>query len=114
MERIEVGAAPRAPACIRGVLWVTTPAEVARIDPVSGRVLSRLSLGETLGHAAEGPDGLVWVTDKQHSRVYRLSPDGHAVVDSFPAGPAAFALARVGGAMWITSFAGSDVRRFEP
>jgi hypothetical protein len=54
------------------------------------------------------------VTDRQHSLVHRLTPDGRHVLDSFPAGPGAFAMARAGRAMWITSFAGSDVRRFAP
>ncbi len=77
-------------------------------------MLSRLRLGETLAHAAAGPDGLVWVTDKQHSVVHRVDPEGRAVVDSFPAGPGAFALARAGRGMWVTSFAGSDIRRYQP
>jgi streptogramin lyase len=113
MQRIDVGtASPRDPVCIRGVVWVTTPDSIVRVEPRSGRVLSRLQIGETLGEAAEGPDGLVWATDKQHSRVHRLTLEGN-LVDSFPAGPGAFALARVGSSMWVTSFAGSDVRRFD-
>jgi streptogramin lyase len=114
MRRIDVGtAAPGWPVCIRGVVWVTTPDTIVRIEPRSGLVLTRLQVGETLAHAAEGPDGLVWVTDKQHSLVHRLTLEGNLVVDSFPAGPGAFALARVGNSMWVTSFAGSDVRRFD-
>lgn len=114
MRRIDVGlAAPRSPTCVRGVVWVTTPDSVARIEPRSGRVLSRLHIGETLAHAAEAPDGLVWVTDKQHSLIHRLTLAGDLVVDGFSAGPGAFALARAGGSMWVTSFAGSDVRRFD-
>jgi streptogramin lyase len=87
---------------------------VIRIDARSGRVLSRLRIGENLADSAAGPDGLVWVTDKQHSVVHRVDPLGREVVDSFPAGPGAYALARAGGAMWVTSFAGSDVRSFVP
>jgi streptogramin lyase len=115
MRRIDVGASAHGwPECIRGTVWVTTPDSVVRIDAARGRILSRLRIGETLAHAAEGPDGLVWVTDKQHSRIHRLTPTGDRVVDGFPAGPGAFALARAAGAMWVTSFAGSDARRFEP
>ena len=55
----------------------------------------------------------MWVTDKQHSLVHRLTLEGNLVVDSFPAGPGAFALARAGTSMWVTSFAGSDARRFD-
>lgn len=115
VRRVPVGAAsPGWPHCIRGTLWVITPDTVLRLDPRTGRVLSRLRIGETLAHAALAPDGLVWVTDKQHSVVHRVDVSGRSVVDSFPAGPGAFALARLGDGMWVTSFAGSDVRKFEP
>jgi hypothetical protein len=86
---------------------------VLRLDARTGRVLSRLRIGDTLADAAAGPDDLVWVTDKQHSVVHRVAASGRSVVDSFPAGPGAFALARVGDSMWVTSFAGADVRRFD-
>jgi YVTN family beta-propeller protein len=114
VRQVAVGATPEWPHCIRGVVWVTTPDSVLRLNARTGRVLSRLELGETLADAAVGPDGLVWVTDKEHSVVRRLGSDGRSLVDSFPAGPGAFALARVGNSMWVTSFAGSDVRRFDP
>jgi streptogramin lyase len=106
--------APGWPQCLRGALWVTTPDRILRLSPRTGRGRSQLVIAETLADAALGPDGLVWVTDKQHSLVHRLDPSGRQVLDSFPAGPGAFALARAGGAMWITSFAGADVRRYEP
>jgi hypothetical protein len=54
----------------------------------------------------------VWVTDKERSLVHRVDPVNRRLVDAFAAGPGAYALARTGDAMWITSFAGSDVRRF--
>lgn len=115
MRKVEVvDEAPGWPTCIRGVLWVTTPDSVLRVDPRTGRLLTSLHVGETLADAAPGPDGLVWVTDKQHSVVHRLTPDGRHALDSFPAGPGAFALAREGRAMWVTSFAGADVRSFVP
>jgi streptogramin lyase len=115
IRRVAVGEdSPRAPRCVRGELWVTTLDTVLRIDARTGRVLSRLKIGETLGNAALGPDGLVWVTDKQNSVVHRLDARGRRVVDGFPAGPGAFALARAGEAMWVTSFAGVDVRRYDP
>ena len=115
MRRIPVDStAPGWPHCIHGEVWVITPDSVLRVHARTGRVLSRLRLGETLAQAVAAPDGLVWVTDKQHSAVHRVHPPGLKVVDSFPAGPGAFAIARAGGSMWITSFAGSDVRRYDP
>ena len=113
IRRIPVAATePRRPRCIRGVLWVATPESVLRLDPSSGRVLGRLRIGETLADIAAAPDGLVWVTDKEHSVVYRLDPTGSKIIDSFPAGAGAYALVRTGGTMWVTSFAGSDVRGY--
>jgi len=115
VRRVALGAAaPRAPVCLRSELWVTSPDTVLRLDPRTGRVRSRLTIGETLSDAAFGPDGLVWVTDKEHAVVHRLTPDGRQLVDSVPAGPGAFAVARMGEAMWVTSFAGADVRRYDP
>lgn len=114
VRRVDVvAAAPAWPRCIRGELWVTTADSVVRVDARSGALLSYVSLGGTPTEAALGPDGLVWVTDKERSLVHRLDP-AVGVIDTFPAGPGAFELVRVGGAMWVTSFAGSDVRRFGP
>ena len=106
--------APAWPRCVRGDLWVTTPDSVLRVSPATGRLLSHYRLGGTPSEAAGSPDGLVWVTDKERSVVHRIEPDAGRVLDSFPAGSGAYAIARVGDAMWITSFAGADVRKFVP
>jgi hypothetical protein len=45
--------------------------------------------------------------------VFRIDPATNAINDSFRAGPGAYTMARAGNAMWITSFAGADVRRFD-
>ena len=115
IARIDVGApTPSTPRCVRGELWVTTRDSALRLDPGTGAVLARVWLGGTPADSAAGPDGLVWVTDKERSLVFRVDPAGDRVVDSFPAGPGAFALARLGDSMWVTSFAGADVRRYDP
>ena len=114
MRRVDVGTkAPGWPRCIRGELWVTTPNGVLRIDARSGEVLARLRLEGTPAEAAAGPDGLVWVTDKERSLVHRIYAKRGVVVNSFAAGPGAYSLARVDRAMWITSFAGADIRRYD-
>ena len=115
VERIDVGAeTPSWPSCIHGELWVTTSDSVLRLDSHTGAVLARVHLGGTPADITTGPDGLVWVTDKERSLVFRVDPTGNAVVDSFPAGPGAFSLARLGNSVWVTSFAGADVRRYDP
>jgi len=114
IHRIDVGAAnPGWPRCIRGELWVTASEILLKVDGTTGKVLAQVRLGGTLAEAAEGPDALVWVTDKERSLVHRVHAKDAVVTDTFEAGPGAYSLARVEGAMWITSFAGSDVRRFD-
>jgi hypothetical protein len=114
IRRVDVGTAnPGWPRCIRGVLWVTASSTLLKVDATTGEVRARLRLGGTLAEAADGPDALVWVTDKERSLVYRVWGGQPSLTDTFDAGPGAYSLARAGDAMWITSFAGSDVRRFE-
>jgi streptogramin lyase len=115
IEHVDVGAAtPSIPQCVRGELWVATADSVLRLDPHSARVLARVHLGGTPADIVAAPDGLVWVTDKERSLVYRVEPKGHGIVDSFAAGPGAFALATLRDSVWVTSFAGSDVRSYVP
>jgi streptogramin lyase len=114
VRRVDVGTAnPSWPRCIRGTLWVTASDTLLKVDGGTGKVLARLRLGGTLAEAAEGPEALVWVTDKERSLVHRIYAAQATVTDTFEAGPGAFALARAGDSMWITSFAGRDVRRFD-
>jgi streptogramin lyase len=93
---------------------VTTESELLRVAPRTGELLAHIALGETLAEAAAAPDSTIWVTDKQRALVHRIEPTRGLVLDSFPAGPGALSLARLGGSMWISSFAGADVRRFDP
>jgi streptogramin lyase len=114
LRRVEtVVESPFLPSCIGGNLWVGGPSGIVRVDARSGRLLSALPLDGTFADAAAAPDGTVWVTDKEHSVVLRFTPDGRHELDRFRAGPGAFAIARAGRSMWITSFAGADVRRYD-
>jgi streptogramin lyase len=115
-RRVDVGVrAARWPRCLRGELWVTTEDSALRLDPRTGTRRGRFQLGSTLAEAAlgAGSSSGVWITDKEHGRVHRLDPAAGHVVDSFPAGPGALALEHFAGSVWVTSFAGSDVRRFD-
>jgi streptogramin lyase len=103
---------PAWPRCVRGEMWATNTDSVLRVDPRAGVVRARVRLGGTPAEAAAGPDGLVWVTDKERSLVFRIDPGTDDVVDSFAAGPGAYSMVRTGSAMWVTSFAGADVRRY--
>ena len=115
-RRVDVGVrAARWPRCLRGELWVTSEDSALRLDPSTGAARGRFRLGSTLAEAAlgAGSSAGVWITDKEHGRVHRLDPVAGQVVDSFPAGPGALALEHFAGSVWVTSFAGSDVRRFD-
>lgn len=115
IERVPVGV--RTPAWfVAGTrdLWVKAGDNVlVRLDS-SNRVRSRLTLGRTLGKGALGPDGLLWLPDKEQNLVYRLDPATARVVDSFPGGPGAFFALNAHRSMWVTSYAGDDVWRFAP
>jgi streptogramin lyase len=115
-RRVDVGVrTARWPRCVRGELWVTTEDSALRLAPRTGVLRGNFPLGGTLAEAAAGAGSAagVWVTDKEQSRVHRLDPVAGQVVDSFPAGPGALALESFAGSVWVTSFAGSDVRRFD-
>jgi streptogramin lyase len=120
MRRVDVGVrAPGWPRCALGELWVTTPDSVLRVAPRTGAVRARIRIGGTPAETAAAQSAIegfwmIWVTDKERSLVHRVDLRTNRVVDSFPAGPGAYALAAFGGSMWITSFAGDDVRRLDP
>jgi streptogramin lyase len=110
---------PRWPRCIDGELWVTTEDSVLRVSSRTGELLGHLTLGGTpaeagLARSAIGGDRMIWVTNKERSLVHRVDQGSGNVFDSFPAGPGALAQAHFGGSVWISSFAGSDVRRYDP
>jgi streptogramin lyase len=96
-------------------LWIqANTGDLLQFDPVARRVLAHLEVGRTLAQGAVAPDGTIWVPDKEQNLVYRIDPNRRRVVDSFPAGPGAYVTLRAYGSMWVTSYAGRDVRRFKP
>jgi streptogramin lyase len=116
VERIPVGT-PRPALFARGTkdFWIQANDNVlVHVDPASRRVLGRLRIGRTLAQGAAGPDGMLWVPDKEQNVVFRIDAATGRVVDSFPAGRGAYAALRAFGSMWVTSYAGSDVWRFRP
>jgi streptogramin lyase len=96
-------------------LWLqAADNRVIRVDPRTRRVTARLSVGRTLAQGSLAPDGTIWMPDKEQSRVYRIDPAKARVVDSFAAGSGAFLALRAFGSMWVASYAGDDIWRFEP
>ena len=116
VHRLDVGVpAPRGFVAGAKDLWIqANTRDLVRFDPVPRHVLAHLEVGRTLATGAVAPDGTIWVPDKEQNIVYRVDPGRERVLDSFPAGPGAFVTLRAYGSMWVTSYAGHDVRRFRP
>jgi streptogramin lyase len=115
IERVPVGV--RAPAVFSvGTrdLWIKAGDNVlVRLDPFTRNVRARLSFGGTLAHGALASDGTIWLPDKERDVVHRVDPKTSTVVDEFAAGRGAFFPLRAFGSMWVTSYAGKDVWRYE-
>jgi streptogramin lyase len=114
IKRIDVEAtAPTHFVATTSGIWVANDGDtftlLARDD---GRVLKVVHFGRTLGQAALGPDGALWVPDKEVDTVFRVDPATGAALESFPGGNGAFQAVRAFDSMWVTSYAGSDVWRF--
>ena len=116
VDRIDVGV-PEPRGFVAGTkdLWIqANTGDLVQFDPVARRVLAHLEVGRTLAQGAVAPDGTIWVPDKEQNIVYRVDPSRRLVVDSFPAGPGAYVTLHAYKSMWVTSYAGRDVRRFRP
>jgi YVTN family beta-propeller protein len=94
-------------------LWITGDDNaLVHVDPKSRRVVGTIRFGRTLAHPTAGPNGTIWVPDKEIDRVFLVDPGSGRVVRSFPGGDGAYEVLRAFGSMWITSYAGSDVWRY--
>jgi streptogramin lyase len=96
-------------------VWVTTAEDsVVRIDPATNRVVTTLPVRVVPVEGATAPDGLLWIPAKQSNTITRIDPSTNRVLGVLPAGPGAYVAHRAFGSMWVTSYAGSDVRRYRP
>jgi len=116
VDRVDVGVpAPRGFVAGTRDLWIqANTGDLVHVDAKTRRVLAHLEVGRTLAQGAAAPDGTIWIPDKEQNLVFRVDPAKEQVIDSFPGGPGAYATLRAFGSMWVTSYAGSDVRRFRP
>jgi virginiamycin B lyase len=98
---------------IGGELWTTTAdGHALRFDPDPGRVVASFSIPGTPADIRSGPDGAVWVAEKERDTLTRIDPKLNRVLDVTPAGNGAFSIALARGDAWITSYAGDDIWRF--
>jgi DNA-binding beta-propeller fold protein YncE len=96
-------------------VWVVTSQDsVVRIDPTTNRVVATLPVQGVPVEGATAPDGLLWIPSKQANTITRIDPVDNRIVSVLPAGPGAYVVHRAFGSMWVTSYAGADVRRYRP
>jgi streptogramin lyase len=95
-----------------GSLWTTTQDGYAlRVDPAAPAIRA-FAVPGTPAEARLGPDGTIWVAEKEHNTLTRIDPRTNRIVDVTGAGPGALGVAVSAGDVWVTSYAGSDVWRF--
>jgi streptogramin lyase len=116
VDRIDVGV-PEPRGFVAGTkdLWIqANSGDLIHFDPGSRRVLAHLEVGRTLAQGAVAHDGTIWIPDKEQNLIFRIDPAEQRVIDSFASGPGAYTTLRAYGSMWVTSYAGRDVRRYRP
>lgn len=119
---------PRAIAAVDGVLWVLkvplhhdVPATFMRIDPASGRVLGRTSVGAKGRDVDQviSPDtiesglGSLWITYAATGRVYRVDPATGKVIATIKVGPYPQALTFAGGRAWVADREDGTLREID-
>jgi streptogramin lyase len=114
LTRIPIGhAAAGFLSFIEDSLWTTTADGFAlRFDPTANRVVASFPVPGTPAEVASGPDGNIWIAEKERNTITRIDPKTNGLLDVTSAGRGAFSIAAAAGDMWVTNFAGVDVWRF--
>jgi len=93
-------------------LWVSSQDTVVRVNPKTGGVTARFSLDGTFGQGTPASDGAIWIPNKERNTITRFDSRTDRVVGRLTAGPGAIAAASGFGSVWVSSYVGSDLRRF--
>jgi YVTN family beta-propeller protein len=96
-------------------IWVGnfTTDTVAKIDPVSGAVLTTVAVGHQPAHLAF--DGsFVWVANSGANTLSKINPATNAVVDTVTVAATPWGLAFDGTSLWVSNFGAAKVTRLNP
>jgi ABC-type branched-subunit amino acid transport system substrate-binding protein len=112
VAKVAVGAAGLAAG--REGVWVLSDKGVARIDPATNRVDTRIPL--TFGNARDIAvgDGAVWVTDDPQGLLWRIDVGRSRTARTIDVGVGAFHVAYGAGAVWVGNFVAGTVSRVDP
>lgn len=95
-------------------LWVSyAPDGIARIDPTTGTISARQSVG-TEPTSILSAHGSIWVANHLDRTVSRIDPSSVDVVDVIPVGDGPNALASAGGSVWVANEYDGNVVAIDP
>jgi YVTN family beta-propeller protein len=95
-----------------GSVWVAGNTQISRIDPTTGKVLSRTGTGLSPSGIAVG-SGAVWVAENADNQVTRIDLGGGSPA-TIPVGKSPAGIALGAGGVWVTNSAVGTVTRIDP
>lgn len=95
-----------------GSVWVAGNTQVSRIDPQTGKVVSRTGTGFSPSGIAVG-GGSVWVAENTENQITRIDPGG-STPTAIPVGEGPIGVAVGAGGVWVTNSTGGTVTRIDP
>jgi YVTN family beta-propeller protein len=111
---IAVGPQPDALTYLDGSIWVADygGTQVVRIDPRTGRVLARITVGSA-PIWIDGDRSAVWVANYDAATVSRIDPARNRVTDTIPVGSEPEGLAITGHMLWVTNQLDGTISRID-
>jgi YVTN family beta-propeller protein len=96
-------------------VWVSNGLDgtVTRIAAATRKVVATVKVGDLPVDGAVAPNGLVWIPNKSDSTISIVDPARNAVVRTIRSGPGPFVVGVAFGDMWVPSYGGDDVWRYD-
>jgi serine/threonine-protein kinase len=121
IETLEVRLGPGRPtadaslALGAGAVWATSGSTVLKLDPRSGEILERRSLGSlVVPSGAAATADAVWIADAAGDTVLRLDSETLDLVARIPVAGVPSGLAAGNGAIWVITALGGELVRVDP
>jgi hypothetical protein len=106
--------AARPLAVTKDAAWVAYGiAEIARLEPTTGRVVERIPVGNRPSGVAVTADA-VWVSDERDGTVLRIDPRTNEIVTTIAVGQSASGVAVGAGGVWVPVPLENRVKRIDP
>jgi YVTN family beta-propeller protein len=111
---VRVGSQPDALTYLDGSLWVADygGSQVLRIDPHTGRVLARITVGSA-PIWIDGDRTAIWVANYNAATVSRIDPHQNKVTKTIAVGSQPEGLAITGHTLWVTNQLDGTISRID-